>query len=63
MAKFAFPYLIDKANYYKENSIFEFPSSKDDLREFLDGSVGGSRKKPGDFLFTRVLFLVNSHFS
>jgi hypothetical protein len=37
LAKFAFPYVIDKANYYKVNDIFEFTSSKDDMREFLDG--------------------------
>lgn len=36
LAKFAFPYTIDKANYYKVNEIFEFSSSKEQLREFME---------------------------
>lgn len=36
MAKFAFPYVTDKTNYYKVKDVFEFDSSKSDLDEFLE---------------------------
>ena len=36
LAKFAFPYVTDKSNYYKVKDVFEFSSSKEDLDEFLN---------------------------
>ncbi len=36
MAKFAFPYVTDKTNYYKIKDVFEFDSSKSDLDDFLE---------------------------
>jgi hypothetical protein len=36
MAKFAFPYVIDKTNYYKVREIFDISSNKEDLNNFID---------------------------
>jgi hypothetical protein len=36
LAKYAFPYVTDKSNYYKVKDVFEFSSSKEDLDEFLN---------------------------
>jgi hypothetical protein len=36
MAKYAFPYVVDKSNYFTVLDIFEFSANKTDLQEFLE---------------------------
>ena len=35
-AKYAYQYCVDKNNYYLINDVFEFSSSKNDLRKFVE---------------------------